>query len=175
MKKKPMTVLERIEAHSYRDDDCLIWTGHTDHAGVPRAGYKRNGRWVDTPVRRAYCLEKGMKLTKDQHVLTKCGHPQCVAPDHIRVVSRKQHLSEYLYKIHTGAANILRSAKLAEAKRVNCKTGLTIDDVRRMRLEGMTIKQAMAEFNISRAMAHSILNNKCWRDYHSPFIQLIAA
>lgn len=173
---RPITpILERIHANSRPDGECLIWAGYVDKKGVPRGKYFHKGKWRDTPIRRAYCLENGIYLTTKHHVTTTCGNSACVAPDHIRVITGSKHLKENLPKIHAGAANMLRASKIAAAHRARTKTGLTIESVRRIRAEDMTPEQVMAEFNISRELSNRILAGKCWRDFTNPFMQLFHA
>lgn len=168
-----MTVMEKIELHSYRDGDCLIWTASTNRTGVPSTNFWHGDKWQETSVRRAYCRENGIPFNRNHNIIASCGNPLCVAPEHYRILLRATHLKMNHNKMIKGSANVVRTIKGAETKRKNSKYGLTMEKVRRMRREQMTPKQAAEVFGISSSYAGKILRNKCWPDYSNPFAQLL--
>lgn len=102
---KPPTLhtLQSIFAQTEPEGDCLIWQGYTDstngraevYVGPPIS--RRGAMWQ---VRRLVAWLSGCRVTIAQAkragrsgsvYSTTCGHPHCIAPDHIVRRTRTEH------------------------------------------------------------------------------------
>ncbi len=86
-------ILAKVEAN---DEGCWVWTGHIAKAGygsirAPRPGQIiRAGTRTSAAHRVLFALSR-FPLTCQQTLHHECGNRACVNPDHLRVMSRRDH------------------------------------------------------------------------------------
>lgn len=108
-----MTIQARLNRHSVRDGDCIIWTG-AKRGGYGRVGYLGANRLAYRVAYELACgpVPEGLVL---DHL---CRNRACINPDHLEPV--------------THAENILRGFNAAadNARRERCVNGHEFDAVK---------------------------------------------
>lgn len=158
-----MKIIERTEEYA----DCHLWTGATGDSGHPI--YKPTGCGCIL-VRRAMFRLNGGELEHRVPIDTTCGEKLCVNPGHLvkstpGAIAKKAALRGKW----SGKA---RCAKIAEAKRKNCK--LTMEAAREIRMSSETGPVLAARHGVNRSLITSIKLGKAWKDYSNPFAGLMA-
>jgi len=127
---KPPTIhtVESLLANTVEDGDCLLWQGYRDnHSGRPEVcvtnpispvrtmwSVRRLIKWLQgCPVTRKQAKKPGRV---DSVYATTCGHPQCIAPDHIVRRTKSQHAAA-LAKAITPGDRLRRNAAITRASR----------------------------------------------------------
>lgn len=163
----PEEIIDWIWSRCREDGDCLIWTGCTDPCGVPKMRLRGDPRGKVRQTRRTLMEAMGINIA-GRIATTTCGNPRCMAEGHIASYTRQQ-LQRRSGKVSAG--NVARSAKLAVLARRRSR--LTMDQVREIRAQGLNANQVMALTGLSESAAHCLVAGRTWKDYTSPFAQLM--
>ena len=112
----------------------------------------------------------GVAPLRGQLVVTTCGERDCVNPDHMQVMTRRELAFAMVSdgRIQKGPT---RSARKLAAGRSGRHVHMTIEKARAIRRrfdEVGVIKYVAREFGISLAHAHKIVRHQLWRE-RSPF------
>lgn len=159
-------LIERIRKHIEEVGDCWEWNGAMQStAPTPMINWKRKVQ----PVRRLLASELNKQIT-GKFVTCKCRNELCVNPDHLLVVTRKR-LQEMLSKERNYTSSPVRMKKLADKARRNSK--LTVELAAEIREADGTQREIAARYGVTQATISVIKRGKTWRDYSSPFAQLI--
>jgi len=139
---------ERIDK---QPDGCWIWKGPTDARGFPLLNYKKK-QWrvnrlsFELFVRK---IKKGMSITHS------CKHKDCVNPDHLIEMSKKDTA------LHITARDLTVKGESAP------QTILSEDDVRDMRTkyhdEQWTMSMLREHFNVAHATVQAVVSGKTWK------------
>ena len=155
-----------IYAKSHWDGDCLVWDGCLSH-GRP---YMRAPNGKPAPVRRLIVEHIQGKHVGNFLVTHKCECTRCVNPDHLIVGTRST-----VNKIHADRTkygdNLIRNMKIAEALRKNSKT--TPEQLDIIRNDPQSTWKVAQQLKISHTFVRDVRNGKLWKDYTSPFAQLM--
>lgn len=142
------------------DNGCLLWKGKMkDHQPTFTLAAKQ---WK---VRRVvWAMVNIHEARKSWVVGTTCEDDRCCHPDHLAQRKRNHH--------HIGTHRpISHRIRSAQAQRARGK--LTLEAVTAIRSASGTLKEIAADFGVSIAWASRIRSQQVWRDYSSPFSQLV--
>lgn len=156
----------RILDNTREDGDCAIWQGKAMKRGHPSMRHDgktqlvRRVLWasIHGPIRTGYLV----RMT--------CSTPQCVHPEHMKLVTRKSLAKEL------GALGLmggpLRSAAVARARRLSHGklTDAQVCEIRSSNEAGLHIAIRMS---VTQSYISAIRRHKARRDYSSPWIQLL--
>jgi hypothetical protein len=161
--------LEYIRARCKEDGDCWIWTMACSSNGTPKVTMGTKPDRKQWAVRRYVATMLGQNIA-GKLVTNKCGDPNCVCPDHLLVVTKKQ-LADLIVKRTGHPYRIDRRKKISDARRA--KVGkLTDEIVREIRESTMTHKEAAKKHGIAKATIGRIKRHEAWKDYSNPFAGL---
>lgn len=163
-KGKPVT-LDIIQARCDEVGDCWIWRGALSHGIQPAISINRRS----TNVRRFVADLLG-RQTKGLYVTACCGEPLCVAPDHLRVVTRSQLNTMAAERTGYGK-NIARAAKLAQASRRRAR--LSPELVQMIRESDLSDAQLAKQLGVAKSTVNNARRGDTWLDYTNPFAQLL--
>lgn len=121
MKKQTQHTMATLAPRLQEDADCLIWTGYLNTQCVPNVSHA--GRMCS--VRRLVALLAGdpMALAEEAGQIPRgmwgntCRNPLCVAHEHARRRTLKQHMRELNRVSNTGSTKAIRVAKMTATKR----------------------------------------------------------
>jgi len=138
-----MTNLEHLRVLSSIDtESCVLW----DRG---RAG--EYGSAGGTTCHRQVCIWfHGPPPFPRAHAAHSCGTSLCVNPRHIRWATAAQNIAD---KVTHG--RVLAGERHHQAK-------LTAEQVKAIRSEHLTAREAMTRFGIGRSQAYRILNRESW-------------
>lgn len=177
--EEPPCTLQHLKDRCQVDDECWVWKAAYRQRRWPTIAFRRD--WLGDGERAnkvfyvrhlMYWLTKGTPaaLGKFWAMVPSCGNPQCVNPDHLKIVSRK-----HLAKKNSAAGrynSLARRLKLAETKRKTSK--LSDEAVAEIRLPESKPKEMAAKHGISVAYAYMLRNGEWRKDYRAnPFAALL--
>lgn len=159
-------LLERVRARCIEIGDCWEWQGAMQSCGATPT-MRVGGNVIG--VRRLLLQQAGVDV-EGKTCTYKCGNKLCVNPDHLQAIGRSK-LSRRNAKEMKHSLNVLRRARLAERARAHSKlTRQLVEEIRAA--EGRQADIA-ARYGVSQSLVSAIKRNAKWRDYNSPFAQLI--
>ena len=150
-----MPCLDDVLKRTRPEGDCLIWTNACNGCGYPILRLNKKSLVVRTVM--AFHVIKNKKKT--DVVTNTCMDKRCIAPDHLRAVSRKV-LAKKMDKTYTKCP--IRSAKLSEQARKQSK--LTQEIANFIRVEEGTHSGLALKYGVSKRCIHGIKSGKNWRD-----------
>lgn len=158
---KRETILDVIKHKTVEVGDCLEWTGYvTKDYGYPFTSLNGGG----ILVRRLVALRMGMDI-KRFCITNTCGNKLCVAPEHIKMSTRKNVSMASLSK---GLHSELSRQKTHIANRKKGK--LTLDVANQIRAEtGMSKRALGRKYGVTDDTISKVLNQETWKDMSSPF------
>lgn len=160
------TLIDQINARCVEVGDCWEWQGAMQACGsTPTVRVK--GKTIG--VRRLLLQHLGVNV-RGKVCTYKCGNALCVNPEHLEAIGRKK-LSRRLVKETNYTAGVLRKVKLAEKARHRSK--LTIEIALEIRQAEGTQREIAARYGVSQATVSCIKRGATWKDYASPFAQLL--
>jgi hypothetical protein len=172
----PEQILELIESRCVDDGDCWIWQGCVQHCGTtPTMRHPETGK--PTGVRRIVaqcCATKPLDLT-GKLVSNTCESPKCVAPGHIKVMTRKQ-LQERTGKTMPLPSRMKRTA--ITAQRMRAKSSLDWDKVAEIRASDEPMRALAKRYGVTLGTIWKIKRGITWIERSTsanPFAQLLAA
>lgn len=138
------TPLERLLARTDKTDTCWLWRGAVQYSG--HGHIRANGKVVYTHRLAYEQLVGPIPEGKELHHL--CEVPNCVRPDHLKPVTRKEHHTygwrqKAASKVHVKVAQA--AARKKQLAKTTCKRGhpfYTSNDGRRRCRECSKIHQA---------------------------------
>ena len=107
------SVAERLQHHSIRRGDCLIWCGVSNHLGYGHMSVKGKHARVH---RVAWELAYG-PIPTGLFVLHICDVPPCIEPEHFRLGTSADN-----------SEDSVRAGTHAEARKTHCKRGHPFDE-----------------------------------------------
>lgn len=159
-------------------DDCWEWRG----------GY-RAGKWPQLHLRRpswdgvvrSFCFyvkhltwwhHHGSlpKLGKCRALVSGCGNPKCVNPEHLKIVSRAT-VTRQSYEDGRNAITVSRRRNMAVARRK--RSQLSDEDIATIRLREAPAKFYAERYGISNKYVYQIWNGEWRKDYSNPFALLM--
>lgn len=164
-KKGAPVTLDTIHDRCDEVGDCWIWRGALSHGTQPAINIDRRS----TSVRRFVASLLG-RQTKNRYVTSCCGDPLCVAPDHLRVVTRSQLNKSAAERTGYGKS-LTRSVKLAEARRRRAR--LSPELVQMIRQSDLSDAQLAKQLAVAKSTINDARRGDTWRDYHNPWNQLL--
>lgn len=131
-------MIERFEKKVKKTDDCWLWLAahHKRGYGYFYTSTTYSKRKMDFAHRFSYHLYKGYKPTDNDVVCHKCDNPSCVNPNHLFIGTQLDNNRDMMDK---GRYKNGRQ-KLIKEK---------IEDIVRLRKEGLTVKEIAILFNIN--------------------------
>lgn len=154
-----------IHAKCTDEGDCWIWDGAL-HCGHPVV--RHGGKVIS--VRRYIAKHIHGRAVDGKLASTTCANSQCCAPAHIALVPRRQ-LNRSVTKLTRHQSQLSRNHKLAMKKRA--LSTLTVDQVQQIRESDLPGRALAAQYGVVLYTVQRIRNGASWRDYSSPFAQLI--
>ena len=142
-------LLNKITDRCEEVGDCLEWQGHVSSGGSPRIWHEGKTQSARKLMLKAH--GKPCDVPPKHKLVCTCENRRCVNADHIAIVPLAKFVRERLVP---GTNHLLRSAKIAKARRAGAK--LSDADVADIR--------ASAE-KVSRAYVSSIQLHRRWRDH----------
>lgn len=153
--------LAAIAAKIVEEGDCWIWQGAFNQ-GVPVV--RHNARIIN--VRRFIAHEvQGLDVV-GKYASTRCQNPQCCAPDHVDLITRKQ-LQRRTTKRTQHQKRLSRNEKIAVAAR--SKSVLNTDAVAEIRASDLTGRELAERYGCALSTIQAARNHRNWRDYRNPF------
>lgn len=156
-------LIARVMSRVIEVGDCLEWTGAYSER-IPAINLK--GKMVT--VRRALAIDLQLlsECCTDKVAVVRCGNWRCVAPDHVRVITRKKLQQQTANAGHRASQIIANRKRSMRARR---RGKLTEEQVAEIRDAQDTQRQLAKRFGVSQATIFAIKKGKVWRDYTSPF------
>jgi len=148
--------VERFEAKTRRDGDCLIWTGTRHHKGYGkfRTGSKGTRR-MSFAHRVAYELAHG-EVPKGLCVLHRCDNPPCVNPRHLFTGTHADNMRDCIAKGR-------RAVTAGEANGMSKLSAADIPQIRTMYAQGgVTQARIAADFGVSQMTISRVILGKNW-------------
>lgn len=156
-----MATYSQLRAQCHEDGDCLLWDGCLTSEGTPLVNEGGQGRRAR---RVMFALVKG-PVPAGKNVIATCWHPLCVAPKHLRAVTKKEQMQQAA--AHGRLFVPGRTAKQMACKRASKQAKLDIDkvrEIRRRRQEGEPLTKIAEAFGVHHSLVHRIALNRAWRE-----------
>ena len=142
--------MDRFFSKVHKTDSCWLWIAKwKDNKGYGRFHF-RNKDWCAHRV--SYVLHKG-EIPDGMCVCHTCDNPGCVNPDHLWLGTVKQNIRDCKRK---GRMNDRRGEKHPRSR-------LTKDDVIKIRLSNLSLKELAENFNVTDGHICNIKKRVCWK------------
>lgn len=151
-------LLKKIESRCEEVGDCLEWQGHISATGSPRMYYDGKMQSARKLVLKA--RGKPCEVPPKHKLMTTCENPRCVHPSHLVIAPMAKFVRDRLVP---GTNHLLRSAKIAKARRAGAK--LSHADVAEIRASTEKDHILAERYGVSRAYVSSIQLHRRWRDH----------
>jgi len=136
------------------DDDCWAWIAAQDKDMYGKFRLCENGKKIDVRAHQyAYYLATGF-MPHALHVCHTCDHPYCVNPSHLFLVTIQENTQDRHQKGRDAKGEKSGNAKLTANK---------IQEIRKLRKEGMSLAQLSSQFQVSKTTISGIANHKTWK------------
>jgi len=147
------------------DGECWTWDGAMHH-GMPVV---RHGRQV-VNVRRHIAAHIQLQRVAGLLASTLCHNPACCAPDHIRMLTRRQLQKRTARRVgpQQGALRNARLSILARRRSV-----LDAASVALIRGSDRTGRDLAQELGVSLSCVQKVRRFETWRDFANPFSGLM--
>lgn len=144
----------RTNVRRHGEDGCLLWAGVFSNSHQPRLTWRRSN-WL---VRRLVVTLTRGPLTRGRVVWATCGHPECVAEDHIKAGSRGDNI-RWLMAQGKYPRGMARSMNVAMCRGKHAKLGVKEHPVvLRMRAEGMTFQAIGHQYGVHWSTVQSFVS-----------------
>ncbi len=157
----PAPSLDAMRARTIEVGECWEWQGCISSGHSPRVHYAGRAR----SARKLMLALAGRpsEPPPGHKLVTTCGNPRCVRPEHLAIISFATHVRTRLVP---GTNMALKNAKIAHARRQR-QTKLTAADVHELRRSGNTetAAQAAARLGVSVGHINDIRRWRVWRDH----------
>lgn len=145
--------------------DCWEWqAGFNSTSKVPIFCMKHT-----SVTARRFAAELSGRDTDGRFVSAKCKNYRCVNPEHISVLSRKEHLAMAGRRV---GQNMLRNQKIAEAKRAAAGK-ITMEQAEEIRSSTMTCKELSAIYGLNPSRISKIKTGNAWKPRNGFFTGLM--
>ena len=151
-------LLKKIESRCEEVGDCLEWQGHISATGSPRIYHDSRMQSARKLMLQAH--GKPSEVPLKHKLVCTCENHRCVNVDHIAIVPLAKFVRERLVP---GTNHLLRSAKIAKARRAGAK--LSAADVADIRASTEKDHILAERYGVSRAYVSSIQLHRRWRDH----------
>ena len=151
-------LLNKITDRCEEVGDCLEWQGHVSSGGSPRIWHEGKTHSVRKLMLQAH--GKPSEVPPKHKLVCTCENHRCVNADHIAIVPLAKFVRERLVP---GTNHLLRSAKIAKARRAGAK--LSAADVADIRASTEKDHILAERYGVSRAYVSSIQLHRRWRDH----------
>lgn len=160
------TMIEFIKSRCHEVGECWEWAGATQtRSRVPIMRHLGNSM----PVRRVLALALGHDLA-GKVATYRCGNQLCCNPSHVVVMSKtalqRRTNAKCVRYLHP-----TRRARVASARRSRAK--LTPEQAQMIRDDPRAQRVIAAEYGITQTTVSRIKRGEMWRDYMTPFSQLL--
>jgi hypothetical protein len=160
-------ILERVRRHATIEDDsdpCWKWFGAlTGKSSHPCMGVGRKSKYVRRVIYEAL---HGVKLTRRDVMVTRCDNADCVAPDHLERISRKQMMRRMRQRgtLSRGPRHAATAA-IGARKRATIKLDWPkVHAMRALYAETRNAAEVARRFNVCHSHAHAVCRGKWWRE-----------
>ena len=151
-------LLKKIQSRCEEVGDCLEWQGHVSSGGSPRIWHEGKTHSVRKLMLQAN--GKASDVPPKHKLMTTCENRRCIHLDHLVIVPMAKFVRERLVP---GTNHLLRSAKIAKARRAGAK--LSAADVADIRASTEKDHVLAERYGVSRAYVSSIQLHRRWRDH----------
>ena len=151
-------LLKKIESRCEEVGDCLEWQGHVSSGGSPRIWHEGKTHSVRKLMLQAN--GKPSEVPLKHKLVCTCENHRCVNVDHIAIVPLAKFVRERLVP---GTNHLLRSAKIAKARRAGAK--LSDADVAAIRASDEADHILAERYGVSRSHVSGIQARTKWRDH----------
>ena len=151
-------LLKKIESRCEEVGDCLEWQGHISAGGSPRMYHDGKTQSARKLVLKAH--GKPCDVPPKHKLVCTCENHRCVNADHIAIVPLAKFVRERLVP---GTNHLLRSAKIAKARRAGAK--LSDADVADIRASTEKDHILAERYGVSRSHVSGIKARTKWRDH----------
>jgi hypothetical protein len=158
--------IEVIRAKSIEEGDCWLWQGALNQ-GVPVV--RHAGQIIN--VRRYIAQHLHGKAVQGKLASTTCRNPQCCAPEHVDLITRKQ-LQIRTTKRTRHQSRASRNEKLAARARAR-SSALDQEAVAAIRASDLTGRELAEQYGVALSTVQHARNYRSWKDYRSPFAGLM--
>lgn len=145
-----MSIRERLDFHSEKVGDCILWTGNKNKKGYGLIGYL--GDYFSTH-RLAYIAEHG-DIPKGLHVLHTCDVPNCTNPKHLWIGTNTDNILDRMKK---GRSNVGQNVSFSKL------TDNNVIDIRKKLAKGETCASLAKTYNVTPSNISYIKRNKTWK------------
>ncbi len=132
-----------------RSTHCWLWVGSIHEVGYGRI--RRNNKIVYTH-RAVWELTYG-PIPKGAFVCHHCDVRHCVRPSHLFLGDLRSNAADRNKKGRQAKGERVHTAKLSRTQR---------DDIRRLRLEGLTLESLGKRFGVNHSTIWALLSDKSW-------------
>lgn len=158
--------IEVIRAKTIEEGDCWLWQGALNQ-GVPVV--RHAGQIIN--VRRFIAQHLQGKAVQGKLASTTCRNPQCCAPDHVDLITRKQ-LQIRTTKQTRHQSRPSRNEKLAAQARARSSV-LNHEAVAAIRSSDRPGRELAEQYGVALSTVQHARNYRSWKDYRSPFAGLM--
>jgi len=131
-------------------NDCWHWTGRFDEDGYGKINYAKKTKRTH---RLSYELHVG-PIPEKLLVLHKCHDRKCVNPDHLKIGTNDENMSDMVEAGRSVRGSATHSAKLNQ---------LDVLEIRNLRKQNFTQQSIADKYNVSQFAIAQIVNNKTWK------------
>lgn len=167
MRAKTYHTLDTLMKRTEEVGECIEWQGYFQNK-VP---FTQHGERFMS-VRRLILELNGTEVPENMYAKSSCGNPDCVNPNHIVLVSRKQHSKAMASKVkHNSPIRLAKLVKSAQSRRV-----LTDDQVMQALMDNRTCAEIAREFEVSKSLISKIRrgrSNRMVKAMNNPFSGLM--
>lgn len=140
---------------------CLIWTGAKNGPGYPMA--EQDGRTRSARRMLVEQLRGGRPIDGRLVVTSTCGCVDCMAPEHLRVISHAANLAR---KVASKPLDVRIRMALARRRTAPKLTLARAREIRHAVAAGETRAAVAARMGVSVGMVNQIVRGAAWREYH---------
>lgn len=116
------------------ESGCMVWDGHGTRYGLCYTGNTAYSKGQEMSHRVSYRLFKG-EIPEGLLVMHKCDVPLCCNPEHLALGTHKDNMQDASRKGKFGPRKF---------------NSLVVEEMRRLRKEGMQVKQIAEMFGVDR-------------------------
>lgn len=146
--------------------DCWEWQSFTRN-GRPVLHYKTTtGKNTSAPTRLLVAKLWDKKVPTGFKCVTRCDNPLCVNPEHIKIISQRDHLKRASKVSHARGNEQVRIAKIAETRRAH-HAKLDWEKVSAIRESDLSHRKLGQQYGVSLTVIGRIKRNEAWREHNA--------
>lgn len=155
--KETMPFIERLASwidFPINENDCAIWTGHTDKAGYGKISKLVDGKVISVRAHRAvYELYFG-SLRPEKNVLHSCDNPPCCNIHHFFIGSQADNIRDKVSKDRQAMGERNNHAKLTTEQ---------VLKIKRLIKQGLYLVDIAARYGVTVTAISTIKLGKTWK------------